>query len=83
MPYPYQAVGRVHDDAPPPRQYMTIEQIAARHPVFSIGTIRGLVARQVENGLANYVSKVGRKIVIDATGFDEWVASQRSIYGGA
>ena len=56
-----------------------VNDIAERHPAYKNkpGAIRALIARSDENGLAPHIYRVGRRVLIDLNGFDEWIRDQQ------
>ncbi|MBK9586519.1 MAG: hypothetical protein KA176_01270 [Alphaproteobacteria bacterium] len=59
--------------------YLTVKQVAQKHPAFSEASIRFHIFHEKTNGLARAIRRVGRKILINEAQFLEWIESQ----GGA
>jgi hypothetical protein len=69
------------------RSFFTLKQIAARHPGFTLRTLRGWIANSKErcawkdgkrevipgNGFARVMVKIGRRIYIDEPALLEWL----------
>ena len=49
----------------------------ARQETFSAHALRHLVRNAARNGLASSVRRIGRKILIDETGFLVWLANAK------
>ena len=47
-----------------------------KHATFSVPAIRNQLARRNENGLAQYVRKVGNKLIVSEPGYNRWLAQQ-------
>lgn len=62
-------------------QYLTVKQMAARHPAFSESSLRYHIFHEEANGLAKAIRRVGRKILINENLFLNWLESQAK--GGA
>lgn len=60
--------------------YLTVRQMAEKHPAFSEASLRYHIFHEKQNGLAEAIRRVGRKILINEGQFFEWVESQN---GGA
>jgi hypothetical protein len=56
--------------------YLTVHQLAERLPAFTIWQMRKLLERREQNGLNQYVRKVGKRLYIRERGFDEWLDQQ-------
>jgi hypothetical protein len=56
-----------------------VNDIAERHPAYhgKQGAIRALIARAEENGLAPHIYRVGRRVLIDLIGFEQWIRDQQ------
>jgi len=61
-------------------QYLTVRQMAEKHPAFSEASLRYHIFHENQNGLAEAIRRVGRKILINESLFFEWVENQK---GGA
>ena len=53
--------------------YLSIDDFVARYPQFKKSSIRYYLLHREENGFANVVTKVGRKIFIHEPSFGEWL----------
>ena len=56
--------------------YLTVKQVANKHPAFSESSIRYHIFHERTNGLARAIRRIGRKILINETLFLEWLESQ-------
>jgi hypothetical protein len=64
----------------PARKLATVPQVVAQYPAFTIGSLRWLLFRRHENGLAHAVVKIGRKrLLIDIDSFELWLDAQREV----
>ncbi len=63
--------------SPTPNLY-TIKQFAEKHPAFKAGGLRWQIFNEKNNGLkeTKAVIRLGRKILIDADRYFEWVYNQ-------
>ncbi len=56
--------------------YLTVKQMAAKHPAFSESSIRYHIFNETKNGLDKAIKRVGRKILINEDLFFEWLEGQ-------
>lgn len=63
-------------------QYATVKQTTEIYTCFTEPALRAHLFNKHTNGLAKYVRKVGRKILIDLEGFAEWIESQQEVKHG-
>lgn len=60
--------------ATPTKAFVTVYQLAAMPEVpFTVGAIRMQIARAEQNGLAPYIRRVGRRVLIDLPGYFNWI----------
>ena len=43
-------------------------------PTFTVAALRNQLARRHENGLAPFVRKVGRKVIVSEPGYNYWLS---------
>jgi len=55
---------------------LTVKQFCQQYPAFTEGGIRWLLFNRKENGLARAVVNVGRRILINAEQFFQWLDEQ-------
>lgn len=57
----------------------TIKQFAARNPCFTEGSLRWLIFRGSDNGLATSgaILRIGRRVLIDEPAFIAWIRAQQ------
>ena len=55
----------------------TVDTVAAEHPGYTVTAVRTLIARAQDNGLAPHIYRIGRRVMIDLNGFQEWVRQQQ------
>jgi hypothetical protein len=60
--------------------YLTVKQMAAKHPAFSEASLRYHIFNETKNGIDKAIKRVGRKILIDENLFFDWLDGQE---GGA
>ncbi|PCK00084.1 MAG: hypothetical protein COA45_04180 [Zetaproteobacteria bacterium] len=53
--------------------FLTVKQLAAKHPAFSESSLRYHLFHKDTNNLAQHVRKIGAKILIDEHGFVDWI----------
>ena len=56
---------------------MTVKQICEKHSWLPYGGLRWLIFNKNKNGLEKCVYKIGRRVLIDEYGFQDWVESHR------
>lgn len=78
-------MNQINDEAPAPGvgPWLTVRQTAEAEPAFTEAAIRNIVFHakprksskgEIEgNGLDPYIRRIGRKVVIDLTGFKWWI----------
>ncbi len=59
--------------------YLTVKQMAQRHPAFSEASLRYHIFNETKNGIDKAIKRVGRKILIKEERFFEWLDG----HGGA
>ena len=59
-------------------QFSTVEQLAAKYPAFTIGSLRWLLFNREHNGLNSAVVQLGRKVLIDEQAFIAWLRSNKA-----
>lgn len=67
------------------QQLFTVRQFAEKVPAFSEPSIRWMVFKSQENGLAESgaILRRGRRVLIDADKFEAWLKSIQPHTGGA
>ncbi len=60
--------------------YLTVKQMAQRHPAFSEASLRYHIFNETKNGIDKAIKRVGRKILINEELFFVWLEGQN---GGA
>lgn len=58
------------------RRWVTANQLRAEQPWLTDPALRNYIWRADENGLAEHIRRVGRRVLIDAVGFDHWIEQQ-------
>lgn len=56
--------------------YLTVKQMAAKHPAFSEASLRYHIFNETTNGIDKAIKRVGRKILINENKFFEWLEGQ-------
>jgi len=51
----------------------TTQQLAMEHPGLSEPSIRALIHKGGRNGLSRHIYRLGRRVMIDLDGFQDWV----------
>ena len=59
------------------KNYLTVKQMAAKHPAFSEASLRYHIFNETRNGLDKALIRVGKKILIDEDAFWAWLENQR------
>ncbi len=64
-------------------QLYTVKQFAAKHAAFSEGSLRWLLFHRAGNGLeaSGALLHNGRRILIDESGFFDWLKSRQPMAG--
>ena len=58
------------------QNYLTVKQMAAKHPAFSEASLRYHIFHESKNGIDKAIRRVGRKILINENLFFDWLESQ-------
>lgn len=58
------------------KKYLTVTQLAERHPAFSASAIRHLIFDAPKNGFDSVIVRVGRKLVLEESAFENWLIHQ-------
>ena len=56
--------------------YLTVKQMATKHPAFSESSLRYHIFNETKNGIDKAIKRVGRKILINEEYFFKWVEEQ-------
>ncbi|MFM7469189.1 MAG: hypothetical protein ACKO37_06795 [Vampirovibrionales bacterium] len=59
------------------KTYLTVKQMAAKHPAFSEASLRYHIFHERQNGLDKALIRVGKKILIKEDSFLDWLESQQ------
>src|SRR5262245_4480440 len=59
-----------------PGALLSVQELATRHPGFTVGGLKWLLFKREENGLGSAVVQSGRKILIDERKFLDWLAKK-------
>lgn len=57
------------------KTYLTVKQMAAKHPAFSEASLRYHIFNETTNGIDKAIKRIGRKILINEERFFEWLES--------
>ncbi len=57
-------------------QYLTVSQVSENYPAFSEASLRYHLFHSSKNNLDKAIRRVGRKILINAELFEEWIETQ-------
>ena len=57
------------------RRFLTVAQLAAAHPAFSIAALRKLLFFRAGNGLAAATIRIVRRVLIDEGAFLAWLSA--------
>jgi hypothetical protein len=60
------------------RQLRTVRQFCQEHPAFTPGGMRWLLFHRQTNGLEKAIVKCGRRVLIDAEKFFDWLDTQNT-----
>lgn len=58
------------------KKFFTVKQLAMEYPAFTTSAIRWLIFNETSNGFSMCIRRIGRRVIIDAEAFEQWVASQ-------
>jgi hypothetical protein len=61
------------------KKYLTVSQLAERHPAFSTSAIRHLIFNAPSNQFHSVIFRVGRKLVLEETAFENWIKQQNQM----
>lgn len=59
-----------------PNTLLSVQELAARHPGFTVSSLKWLLFNRKENGLGALVVQSGRKVLIDERKFLAWLAKK-------
>lgn len=59
-----------------PSTLLSVQEMAARHPGLTVGSLKWLLFNRRENGLDALVVQSGRKVLIDERKFLDWLAKK-------
>jgi len=60
----------------PMSDYLTVKQVATKHPAFSEASLRYYIFNEKENGLSGAIRRIGRKVIINEASFLQWIDAQ-------
>jgi len=75
------ATAQERTTAPSARTLRTVQQFCHEYPAFTLGGMRWLLFHREQNGLAQAVIHVGRRVLIDVDRFFEWIDAQNGPEG--
>lgn len=58
------------------KTFLTVRQLSENYPAFKENGIRFLLFNSKTNGFESCVQRVGRRVLIDAEKFEQWVSSR-------
>jgi hypothetical protein len=58
-------------------RYATVKDMNKYYPAFKESTIRNLIFNEETNGFKRCIRRIGKKILIDLTKFEQWVDEQK------
>ncbi len=58
------------------KTYLSVTQLSKRHPAFSPSAIRHLIFSARTNGFQSVIVRVGRKLILEESAFENWVRTQ-------
>lgn len=56
---------------------LTVDQFSQEYPAFSQGSLRFLIFEAKKNGFDHVLVRIGRRVLLDETRFQEWVDKKR------
>lgn len=56
--------------------YLTVKQVAIKHPAFSESSLRYHIFHEHSNGLTKAIRRIGKKILINEALFIDWIDQQ-------
>jgi hypothetical protein len=59
------------------RRWVTTTQLLEEQTWLTDSALRNYIWRAPENGLEEHIRRVGRRVLIDANGFDFWIEQQQ------
>lgn len=60
-------------------QFLSVEQLAAKFPAFTVPSLRWMLFNRETNGLSKAVVQLGRRVLIDEQAFVAWLREQRRV----
>jgi len=67
----------------PTRNLLTVRQFSQKHPAFPEGGLRYQIFHAEQNGLADALRRIGRKVLIDEGAYFLWIDAQNQQGGAA
>ena len=62
--------------APTRQPLQTVQQVADNNPAFTVSSLRWLLFNRSTNGMDACTVKIGKRVLIDPTGFENWQIAQ-------
>ena len=64
------------------KKFLSVKEAAHKFN-WPLGGLKGLLFRRKENGLSRAVVKVGRKVLLNITEFEDWIGSHSELKGSS
>lgn len=61
-----------------PKTFFDVPGLSQRHPAFSKSALRHLIFDANKNGFQSVIFRVGKKILLEETAFEQWVLRQQN-----
>ena len=59
------------------KTFLTVAQISARHPGFSVPALRHLIFDSRRNGFDRVIFRIGKKLLLEESSFRGWIEQQQ------
>lgn len=59
------------------KTFLSVPQLSQRHPAFSISAIRHLIFDAKTNGFHRVLHRIGKKLVLEESAFEQWILDQQ------
>ena len=65
------------DTSQPRLRLGDVDDVVREHPAFTTPAIRTLIHRSKDNGLDKHIYRLGRKVMLDLDGFQQWIREKQ------
>lgn len=55
------------------KKFVSLKQVPVIHPAFTLPGLRWIIFNEKFNGASVFIRRIGKKIVVDLSAFENWV----------